>query len=72
MRYANMGWWAFVCQPSYFSSQNDTDMFYCPSATRHVEAVGEWGNDTAWYFDSGMGTDHGSDDRISQLPLPRF
>ena len=51
--------WIVVLRP-YFSSQNDTEMVYCPSATRHVEDVGEWGNDTAWYFDSGMGTDHGS------------
>jgi prepilin-type N-terminal cleavage/methylation domain-containing protein len=51
--------WIVVLRP-YFSDRSDTDMFYCPSATRHVEDVGEWGHDTAWYFDSGMGTDHGS------------
>ncbi|UCC99870.1 MAG: prepilin-type N-terminal cleavage/methylation domain-containing protein [Phycisphaerales bacterium] len=44
----------------YFSDPNDTRLFCCPSATKHIDDVGQWGNDTAWVFDSGMGRDHGS------------
>ncbi len=53
--------WIVVLRP-YFSDANDTRMFYCPSAMRHIDttASGMWGHDTAWAFDSGMGLDHGS------------
>lgn len=52
--------WIMVLRP-YFSAVDDTDMFLCPSATRKIdERNGMWGHDTAWVFDSGLGTDYGS------------
>jgi hypothetical protein len=30
----------------------DEELFYCPSATRHIDEVGQWGNNTAWVFNS--------------------
>ncbi len=53
--------WIVVLRP-YFSDANDTDLFFCPSATRRIDtkAYGVWGHDTAWAFDSGMGMDYGS------------
>jgi prepilin-type N-terminal cleavage/methylation domain-containing protein len=52
--------WIVALRP-YFSGKNDTDLFFCPSATRFIEASGGiWGHDTAWAFDSGLGLDHGS------------
>jgi prepilin-type N-terminal cleavage/methylation domain-containing protein len=51
--------WIIALRP-YFDSLTDTDMFFCPSATKKADEVGRWGNDTAWYFESTYGTDHGS------------
>jgi prepilin-type N-terminal cleavage/methylation domain-containing protein len=52
--------WTVVLRP-YLPDPTDTRLFYCPSATRHIDDVGGiWGHDTAWVFDSGMGDDHGS------------
>jgi len=51
--------WIIVTRP-YFSDINDTDLFYCPSATKRVEEIGRWGSDSAWWFDSTYGRDHGS------------
>jgi len=52
--------WTVVLRP-YFSDKDNTDLFFCPSATRRIDAQGGvWGNDTAWVFDSGMGNDYGS------------
>lgn len=51
--------WTMRMRPYYGS---DKKLFYCPSAMRHIDEVGVWGNDTAWVFDSGdkKGLDHGS------------
>jgi prepilin-type N-terminal cleavage/methylation domain-containing protein len=51
--------WIIALRP-YFNGLTDTDMFYCPSATKHADEIGRWGNDTAWYFESTYGIDHGS------------
>ena len=51
--------WIIVLRP-YLGDVNETDLFYCPSATRHADDVGLWGHDTAWWFDSNYGRDHGS------------
>ena len=51
--------WIVVLRP-YYGDPNDTRLFLCPSATRRIDEVGQWGNNTAWVFDSGMGPDHGS------------
>lgn len=51
--------WTMTMKPYYGS---DKKLFYCPSATRHIDEVGKWGNDTAWVFNSGAkeGVDYGS------------
>jgi len=51
--------WIVTLRP-YFTDVNETDLFYCPSAMRHIDEVGRWGHDTAWVFNSGLGNDHGS------------
>jgi len=52
--------WTITMKPYY---GDDEKLFYCPSATRHIDEVGQWGNNTAWVFDSedkdGL-LDHGS------------
>jgi len=41
--------WTITMKPYY---GDDEKLFYCPSATRHIDEVGQWGNNTAWVFDS--------------------
>lgn len=54
--------WTVVLRPYFPGSDKDTtDLYYCPSATRHIEDVDwQWYHDTAWVFNSGMGEQHGS------------
>jgi len=53
--------WTITMKPYY---GDDEKLFYCPSATRHIDEIGaRWGNNTAWVFDSGDKDgllDHGS------------
>lgn len=52
--------WTIKMKPYY---DDDKKLFYCPSATRHIDEVdNRWANDTAWIFNSGgeEGIDHGS------------
>ena len=54
--------WIVVLRP-YFTdrAQESPDLYYCPSATRHIDEAG-WNRhlDTAWVFDSGEGEQYGS------------
>lgn len=53
--------WIVTLRPYINASDvEDTALFYCPSAMRHIEDAVMWGHDTAWVFDSGLGDDHGS------------
>jgi prepilin-type N-terminal cleavage/methylation domain-containing protein len=49
--------WTVVMKPYYGDNKK---IFYCPTAKRHIDEIGQWGNDTAWVFNSGQGDDHGS------------
>jgi len=51
--------WTIKMKPYY---DDDKKIFYCPSATKHIDEVGRWGNNTAWVFNSGgeEDLDHGS------------
>jgi prepilin-type N-terminal cleavage/methylation domain-containing protein/prepilin-type processing-associated H-X9-DG protein len=51
--------WIIALRP-YFSDMNDTEFFYCPSATKHADDLGMVTGNTAWFFDSKYGRDHGS------------
>lgn len=41
--------WTVVMKPYYGDNKK---IFYCPTAKRHIEEVGQWGNDTAWIEDT--------------------
>jgi prepilin-type N-terminal cleavage/methylation domain-containing protein len=52
--------WTVSMQPY---CKDNTKLFYCPTATKHLEDAGDWSNFVAWSFNQGPeydGFDHGS------------